>query len=121
MRAFAQAERFVSEVEGRKLRPAYVFVGDEVFFRKKCRDAILQHLVPPDLREFSLFEGRFWLRLSHRGASPNRKSLVHDHPRTYRGLRANRTVVGDLLGFGGSAYAIGVRDRHNPEGLGELR
>ena len=56
MRPFAQAERFVSEVEGRKLRPAYVFVGDEAFFRKKCRDAILQHLVPADLREFSLFD-----------------------------------------------------------------
>jgi len=56
VRAFAQAERFVSEVEGKKLRPAYIFVGDEVFFRKKCRDAILQHLVPPDLREFSFFE-----------------------------------------------------------------
>ena len=56
MRAFAQAERFVAEVEARKLRPAYVFVGDEIFFRKKCRDAILQYLVPPDLREFSLFE-----------------------------------------------------------------
>src|SRR5207253_4294381 len=56
MRAFAQAERFVSEVEGRKLRPAYVFVGDEVFFRKKCREAILQYLVPADMREFSLFD-----------------------------------------------------------------
>jgi DNA polymerase-3 subunit delta len=43
-------------VEARKLRPAYVFVGDEVFFRKKCRDAVLQYLVPSDLREFSLFE-----------------------------------------------------------------
>ena len=56
MRSFAQAERFVSEVEARKLRPAYVFVGDEVFFRKKCREAVLQYLVPTDLREFSLFE-----------------------------------------------------------------
>lgn len=56
MRAFAQAERFVSEVEARKLRPVYVFVGDEVFFRKKCRDAVLESLVPNDLREFSLFE-----------------------------------------------------------------
>ncbi len=56
MRAFAQAEKFVSEVEGRKLRPVYVFVGDEAFFRKKCRDAILQSLVPSDLREFSLYE-----------------------------------------------------------------
>jgi len=56
MRAFAQAERFVSEVEARKLRPVYVFVGNEVFFRKQCRDAILRSLVPTDLREFSLFD-----------------------------------------------------------------
>src|SRR5205823_5170570 len=56
MRAFAQAERFVSELQSRKLRAAYVFVGDEAFFRKRFRDAILQHLVPADLRDFSLFE-----------------------------------------------------------------
>src|SRR6202165_1613603 len=56
MRAFAQAERFVSELEARKLRSAYVFVGDEAFFRKRFRDAILEHLVPADLRDFSLFE-----------------------------------------------------------------
>src|SRR5713226_7843624 len=56
MRAFAQAERFVSEVQGRKLRSAYVFVGDEVFFRKRFREAILEHLVPPDLRDFSMFD-----------------------------------------------------------------
>src|SRR5580692_8050166 len=56
MRAFAQADRFVNELVSRKLRPAYVFVGDETFFRKRCRDAILEHLVAPDLRDFSLFE-----------------------------------------------------------------
>jgi DNA polymerase-3 subunit delta len=56
MRAFAQTDRFVSEVQARKLRPAYVFVGDEVFFRKRCREAILEHLVPTDLRDFSLYE-----------------------------------------------------------------
>ena len=56
MRAFAQADRFVSEVEARKLRPAYVFVGDETFFRKRCREAILKHLVPADLRDFSLYD-----------------------------------------------------------------
>ncbi|HZW78999.1 MAG TPA: DNA polymerase III subunit delta [Candidatus Deferrimicrobiaceae bacterium] len=56
MRAFAQAERFVGELESRKLRPAYVFVGDEAFFRKRFRDAILEHLVPADLRDFGLFE-----------------------------------------------------------------
>jgi DNA polymerase-3 subunit delta len=56
MRAFAQADRFLAEVESRKLRPAYVFVGDEAFFRRRCRDAILKHLVPEELRDFSLFE-----------------------------------------------------------------
>jgi DNA polymerase-3 subunit delta len=56
MRAFTQAERFVSELKSRKLRPAYVFVGDEAFFRRRFRDAILEHLVPVDLRDFSLFE-----------------------------------------------------------------
>src|SRR5579863_8946880 len=56
MRAFAQTDRFLSEVQARKLRPAYVFVGAEVFFRKRCREAILEHLVTPELRDFSLFE-----------------------------------------------------------------
>jgi DNA polymerase-3 subunit delta len=56
MRAFAQTERFVTELESRKLRAAYVFVGDEAFFRKRFRDAILEHLVPTDLRDFGLFE-----------------------------------------------------------------
>src|SRR5277367_7116034 len=56
MRAFAQADRFVSEIESRKLRPSYVFVGDEAFFRKRFRDAIIEHLVSPDLRDFSIFE-----------------------------------------------------------------
>jgi DNA polymerase-3 subunit delta len=56
MRAFAQADRFVSEITSRKLRAVYVFVGDEAFFRKRFRDAILEHLVPSDLRDFSLFE-----------------------------------------------------------------
>ena len=56
MRAFGQADRFLSEVESHKLRPAYVFVGDEAFFRKRCRDAILEHLVTPDSRDFGVFE-----------------------------------------------------------------
>src|SRR5438093_10720596 len=56
MRAFAQADRFVSEVRDKKLSPAYVFVGDEAFFRKRCREALLKHLVPAELRDFSLFE-----------------------------------------------------------------
>lgn len=56
MRSFAPTERFVSEVKTRKLKPAYVLVGDEAFFRKQCRDAVLQHLIPPEMRDFSLYE-----------------------------------------------------------------
>lgn len=56
MRAFAATERFVTAVKERKLQPAYVLVGDEAFFRRQCREAILQHLVAPDLRDFSLYE-----------------------------------------------------------------
>lgn len=56
MRSFAVSDRFVSEVASRKLAPGYVFIGDEAFFRKRCREAILQHLVPEDLRELSVYE-----------------------------------------------------------------
>jgi DNA polymerase III subunit delta len=55
-RSFAPSDRFVSEVAGGKLRPAYVFIGDEVFFRDQCRQALLEHLVPADLRDFSLHD-----------------------------------------------------------------
>jgi DNA polymerase-3 subunit delta len=55
-RSFAQAEKFASDIAGRKLRPAYVLIGDEIFFRDQCRQALLQHLVPPDLRDFSLHD-----------------------------------------------------------------
>ena len=56
MKSFAATDRFLAEVKGRKLRPVYVFVGDEAFFRKQCRDAILQYLIPGDMREFSIYE-----------------------------------------------------------------
>lgn len=55
-RSFAPSEKFVSEVAGNNLRPAYVFIGDEVFFRDQCRRALLDHLVPPDLRDFSFHD-----------------------------------------------------------------
>src|SRR5271169_2240007 len=56
MRSFAASDRFMADVKARKLAPAYVFIGDEAFFRKRCRDAILQHLVPADVRELSLYD-----------------------------------------------------------------
>ena len=55
-RSFAATERFVSDVSARKLRSAYVLVGDEVFFRDRCREALIQHLVTPELRDFSLHD-----------------------------------------------------------------
>jgi DNA polymerase-3 subunit delta len=51
---FASAERFLSEVRGNTLRPGYVFLGDEIFLYERCRRAVLEALVPPDLRDFCL-------------------------------------------------------------------
>lgn len=56
MRSFAASDRFVADIKSRKLAPGYVFIGDEGFFRRKCREAILQHLVPEDVRELSLYD-----------------------------------------------------------------
>ena len=56
MRSFNATDRFAADMAARKLRPAYVLVGDEGFFRRRCRDAILEHLVPGSLRDFSLHE-----------------------------------------------------------------
>jgi len=55
-RSFAATDRFVSEVSSRKLRAAYVLVGDDAFFRDRCRAALIQHLVTPELRDFSLHD-----------------------------------------------------------------
>src|SRR5258708_12327441 len=56
MRAFSQADRFLSELESRKLKPAYVLVGDEAFFRKRCREPILQHPAPPTSPAFAFLD-----------------------------------------------------------------
>jgi len=56
VRAFAPVERFVQDVSSRTLKPGYVFIGDEGFFRRTCRDAILKHLIPEGMREFSFYE-----------------------------------------------------------------
>ncbi|HUQ49107.1 MAG TPA: DNA polymerase III subunit delta, partial [Terriglobales bacterium] len=55
-KSFASSDRFIAEVAGGKLKPAYVFIGDEAFFRDRCRAALVQTLVPPDLRDFSLHD-----------------------------------------------------------------
>jgi DNA polymerase-3 subunit delta len=56
VKAFAPVERFVNDVSSHKLKAGYVFVGDEGFFRRTCRDAILKHLIPEGMREFSFYE-----------------------------------------------------------------
>jgi DNA polymerase III subunit delta len=55
-RSFAPSERFIAEVTGGRLRPIYIFIGDEVFFRDRCRAALISHLVPEELRDFSLHD-----------------------------------------------------------------
>jgi DNA polymerase-3 subunit delta len=56
VRAFAPTKKFVDAVEKRKLAPGYIFLGDEAFFRKRCRDAVLAHLISTEMREFSFYE-----------------------------------------------------------------
>jgi DNA polymerase-3 subunit delta len=56
VRSFSSTDRFAADLKSRTLKPAYVLVGDEAFFRRRCRDAILEHLVPAEMRDFSLHE-----------------------------------------------------------------
>src|SRR3954447_13055315 len=56
MKGFSATQRFLTDVAEHKLKPMYLLVGDEAFFRKQCRDAVLQTLVPQDLRDFSVRE-----------------------------------------------------------------
>ena len=51
---FGAADRFVAEVRENRLRPGYVLLGDEIFLYERCRRAVIETLVPQDLREFCL-------------------------------------------------------------------
>jgi DNA polymerase III subunit delta len=51
---FAAADRFVAEVRGNNLRAGYVLLGDEIFLYERCRRAVLDTLVPQELRDFCL-------------------------------------------------------------------
>lgn len=60
LRSFASTDRFVAEIEasrnGGPLRPAYVLVGDEAFLYERCRRTVIETLVEPTMRDFSLAE-----------------------------------------------------------------
>ena len=51
---FAAADRFIAEVRENRLRPGYVLLGDEIFLYERCRRAVIDTLVPADLRDFCL-------------------------------------------------------------------
>ena len=56
---FSSVARFTAEIEAAaagtgKLRPGYVLAGDEIFLLDRCRAAVLEAFVPPDLRDFCL-------------------------------------------------------------------
>ena len=53
---FAATERFLAEVRSNQLRPGYVLAGDEIFLYERCRKAVIEALVPADLRDFCLSE-----------------------------------------------------------------
>jgi DNA polymerase-3 subunit delta len=53
---FAATDRFIAEVKENRLRAGYVLVGDEVFLYERCRRAILDALVPAEMRDFCLSE-----------------------------------------------------------------
>ena len=60
LRSFASSDRFVAEIEasrnGGPLKPGYVLLGDEAYLYERCRRAVVDVLVEPSMRDFSLAE-----------------------------------------------------------------
>jgi DNA polymerase-3 subunit delta len=53
---FASADRFLAELAADKLRPGYVFVGDEAFHYERCRRALVAKFAPAEMRDFCLHD-----------------------------------------------------------------
>ena len=60
LRSFASSDRFIAEIEasraGGVLRAGYVLLGDEIYLYERCRRAVIDTLVDPAMRDFSLAE-----------------------------------------------------------------
>jgi len=56
LRSFASTNRFITEISSPQLRPGYVLLGDEIFLQDRCRKAVLDHLAPPEIRDFCLHD-----------------------------------------------------------------
>jgi DNA polymerase-3 subunit delta len=54
LRSFAASDRFVAEVKAGRLRAGYVLAGDEIYLYERCRRVLIDSLIDPTLREFSL-------------------------------------------------------------------
>src|ERR1700733_8841035 len=54
LRSFAASDRFIAEVKAGRLRPGYVLAGDEIYLYERCRRVVIDSLLDPSLREFSL-------------------------------------------------------------------
>jgi DNA polymerase III subunit delta len=54
LRSFAASDRFIAEVKAGRLRPGYVLAGDEIYLFERCRRVVIDALIDPTLREFSL-------------------------------------------------------------------
>jgi DNA polymerase-3 subunit delta len=53
---FASADRFLAELAADKLRPGYIFVGNEAFHYERCRRALIAKFVPAEMTDFCLRE-----------------------------------------------------------------
>jgi len=56
LRSFASSDRFIAAITSPDPRPGYVLLGDEIFLQDRCRKAVLDHLAPPDCRDFCLHD-----------------------------------------------------------------
>lgn len=53
---FQQVDRLLREVGTDARKPGYVLLGDEAFLQQECRRGILDALIDPQMREFSVFD-----------------------------------------------------------------
>jgi DNA polymerase-3 subunit delta len=56
---FSSTERFLAEIDAAahgtgRLRPGYLFAGDETFLYERCRRAVIKAFVPAEMRDFCL-------------------------------------------------------------------
>ena len=56
LRSFSSTDRFLAEIATPERRPGYVLAGDEAFLYQRCRAGVLDTLLPPDGRDFSLHD-----------------------------------------------------------------